>query len=114
WLLRLLEQVREEHGSPPLWVAARLDEENRRRDAVAPMLALLEQIRERVDDKTWGLIVDFEGRSSREVVTSIEIGLELGFDHGRTSALIEAEDVSGTQPRSWSRGSRTVDLLGDT
>lgn len=61
-LLRLLEQAREERGSPPLWdvVAARLDEENRRRDAVAPTLGLLDQIRERVDDETWGLIVDFE------------------------------------------------------
>lgn len=41
-----------------------------------------------------GLIVDFEWRSSREVVTGIAIGLVLGFDHGRTSALIEAEDLS--------------------
>jgi hypothetical protein len=39
-LQRLLEQAREEWGSPPLWdvVAARLDEGNRRRDAVARML----------------------------------------------------------------------------
>jgi hypothetical protein len=113
-LLRLLEQAREERGSPPLWdvVAARLDEENRRRDAVAPMLDLLDQIRERVDDETWGLIVDFEWHSSREVVTGIEIGLELGFDHGRMSALIEAEDVSGNAATVLI--ARLADLLGDT
>jgi hypothetical protein len=64
--------------SPPLWdvVAARLDEANRQQDAVAPMLEILDKVRERVDDETWGLIVDFEWHSSREVVTGIEIGLE--------------------------------------
>lgn len=37
-LLRLIEQAREERGSPPLWdvVAARLDEANRQQDAVEP------------------------------------------------------------------------------
>lgn len=60
-------------------------------------LATVDKIRERVDDETWGLIVDFEWGSAREVVTGIEIGLELGYDHGRMSALVEAqaEDVPG-------------------
>lgn len=113
-LLRLIEQAREDRGSPPLWdvVAARLDEANRQRDAVAPMLDLLDQIRERVDDETWGLIVDFEWCSSREVVTGIEIGLELGFDHGRMSALVEAEDVS--RNAAMVLVARLADLLGDT
>lgn len=83
-----------------------------RHEAVAPMLGLLDQIRERVDDETWGLIVDFEWRSSREVVTGIEIGLELGFDHGRTSALVEAEEVSGKPATILV--ARLADLLGDT
>jgi hypothetical protein len=58
--------------------------------------------------------VDFEWHSSREVVTGIEIGLELGFDHGRTSALIEAqaEDVSGNAATALVV--RLADLLGDT
>jgi len=74
-LLRLLEGAREQRGSPPLWdaVAARLDDETRRRDVVAPMLRLLDQIHERVDDETWQLILDFEWRSSREVVTGVEV-----------------------------------------
>ncbi|MEM9462405.1 MAG: hypothetical protein AAGF11_50115 [Myxococcota bacterium] len=115
-LLRLIEQAREERGSPPLWdvVAARLDEANRQQDAVAPRLNLLDRIRERVDDKTWGLIVDFEWGSAREVVTGIEIGLELGFDHGRMSALVEAqaEDMSGLAATALV--ARLADLLGDT
>jgi len=76
------------------------------------MLDLLDQIRERVDDETWGLIVDFEWRSSREVVTGIEIGLELGFNHGRTSAVVEAEDVSGNAATVLV--ARLADLPGDT
>lgn len=76
------------------------------------MLEILDKIRERVNDETWGLIVDFEWHSSREVVTGIEIGLELGFDHGRMSALIEAEDVSGKAAKVLI--ARLADLLGDT
>jgi hypothetical protein len=106
-------------NSPPLWdvVAARLDEEYRRRDAVAPMLDLLDQIRERVNDETWGLIVDrglrlaFR-RARREVVSGIEIGLELGVDHGRASALVEAEEVSGNAATILV--ARLAGLLGDT
>lgn len=115
-LLRIIEQAREERGPPPLWdvVAARLDEANRQQDAVAPKLDLLDKIRERVDDETWGLIVDFEWGSAREVVTGIEIGLKLGFDHGKMSALMEAqaEDVSG--PGATALVAKLADLLGDT
>ncbi|MEN8184844.1 MAG: hypothetical protein ABFS46_20170 [Myxococcota bacterium] len=75
---------------------------------------MLDKIRERVDNETWGLIVDFEWRSSREVVTGIEIGLELGFDHGRMSALmeVETEDVPGKAATALV--ARLADLLGDT
>lgn len=41
-------------------VAARLDEATRQQDAVAARLDPLDKIRERVDDETWRLIVDFE------------------------------------------------------
>lgn len=107
-LLRLLEQAREQRGSPPLWdaVAARLDEEDRRRDAVEPMLRLLDQIRERVDDQTWRLILDFEWRSSHEVVAGVEVGLELGYDHGRAAALVEAQAVPGEAARGLRRSER--------
>lgn len=113
-LLRLLEGAREQRGSPPLWdaVAARLDDETRRRDVVAPMLRLLDQIHERVDDETWQLILDFEWRSSREVVTGVEVGLKLGYDHGRAAALLEAQRVPGSAARDLE--GRLADLLGDT
>ena len=47
-------------------------------------------------------------------MTGIEIGLELGFDHGRMSALMEAqaEDVLG--PEATALVARLADLLGDT
>lgn len=109
-LLRLLEGAREQRGSPPLWdaVAARLDDETRRRDVVAPMLRLLDQIHERVDDETWQLILDFEWRSSREVVTGVEVGLKLGYDHGRAAALLEAQRVLGCSTAHGLRGLRVA------
>jgi hypothetical protein len=112
-LLRLLEQAREQRGSPPLWdaVAARLDEEDRRRDTVGPMLHLLDQIHERVDDQTWQLILDFERRTSHEIVSCVEVGLELGYDHGRTSALMQAQPGQGKATKVLTE--RLADLLGD-
>ena len=64
-----LERAREQRGSPPLWdaVARRLDAEERQRDVIAPMLLLLEQIRERVDDETWGLVETNQGYHSPSV-----------------------------------------------
>lgn len=113
-LLRLLEQGREQRGSPPLWdaVAARLDEEDRRCDSVASMLRLLDQIHERVDDQTWQLILDFEWRTSHEIVSGVEVGLELGYDHGRTSALMQAQPGQGNGAKVLTE--QLADLLGDT
>jgi len=95
-LLHLLEHAREQRGSPPLWdaVVALLDEEDRRRDAVTATLALLERIRERVDDQTWQLVLDFERHASQEVLGAVEVGLELGYDQ-----------PTRTIPRSSSRSS---------
>lgn len=113
-LLRLLEQAREQRGSPPLWdaVAARLDEEDRRGNTVAAALALLERIRERVDDQTWQLILDFEHHTSHEVVSGVEVGFELGYDHGRTTALLQAQPGQGDAGKVLTE--RLADLLGDT
>ena len=113
-LLRLLEHAREQRGSPPLWdaVAARLDSEGRQRDALAPMHRLLDQIRERVDDETWGLILDFEWRSCREIMAGVEVGLDLGYSHGRTAALMDAEYVP--EDAAGVLAGRLADLLGDT
>lgn len=113
WSTRL-EQAREQRGSPPLWdaVARRLDAAERQRDVVAPMLRLLEQIRERVDDETWGLILDFEWRSANEIMAGVEIGLELGYDHGRASAIVATECVPGDAGNVLM--GRLADLLGDT
>lgn len=74
-------------------MAARQDEDDRRRDVVAPMLRLLDEIRGRVDEETWKLILDFEWRSSQDVVTGVEVGLELGYGHGRAAALVDGQDV---------------------
>ena len=113
-LLRLLEQAREQRGSPPLWdaVAARLDEEDRRGNTVAAALALLERIRERVDDQTWQLILDFEHHTSHEVVSGVEVGFELGYDHGRTTALLQAQPGQGDAGKVLTE--RLAELLGDT
>lgn len=75
------------------------------------MLRLLDQIRERVDDQTWRLILDFEWRSSHEVVAGVEVGLELGYDHGRAAALVEAQAVPGDAARVLTE--RLADLIGD-
>lgn len=115
-LMRQLDQAREQRGSPPLWdaVAARFDSEDRQREFVAPMLRLLDQIRERVDDETWGLIVDFEWRSAREVMAGIEVGLELGYENGRATALVEAQSASIPGNAAQALRERLADLLGDT
>lgn len=112
-LLRLLEQAREERGSPPLWdaVVARLDERDRRRNAIAPVLRLLDQIRERVDDQTWKLVLDFEWHASQEVLGAVEVGLELGYDHGRTAVLLQAQPGQGDGAKVLT--DRLADLLGD-
>lgn len=93
-------------------VTARLDEEDRRRDAVAATLTLLDRIRERVDDQTWQLILDFERHASQEVVSGVEVGLELGYDHGRTTALLHAQPGQGGAAKVLTE--RLADLLGDT
>lgn len=113
-LLRLLEQAREQRGSPSLWdaVAARLDAEDRRRDVVAPMSDLLQQIQERVDDETWRLVLDLELRFSSEVMAGVEVGMELGYEHGRAAVLLDAERVPGNAARALT--GRLADLLGDT
>ena len=113
-LLRLLEQAREHRGSPSLWdaVVARLDAEDRRRDAVAPMSELLHQIQQRVDDETWRLVLDLELRFSSEVVAGVEVGMELGYEHGRAAVLLDAERVPGSAAKALT--GRLADLLGDT
>lgn len=113
-LLRALEQAREQRGSPPLWdaVAARLDSEERQREIVAPMLGVLDQIRERVDDETWKLLLDYEWRSCQEIMAGVEVGLELGYDNGQAAALVAAEHVPGEA--AGVLAGRLADLLGDT
>ena len=113
-VLRALEHARERRGSRSLWdaVADRLDSEERRRNIVAPMNRLLDQIRERVDNETWRLLVDFEWRSSCEIVAGVEVGLELGYNHGRVAALVEAEPVPGDAARILA--GKLADVLGDT
>ncbi|MCX4239407.1 hypothetical protein [Paraliomyxa miuraensis] len=76
------------------------------------MLRLLDQIRERVDDETWGLILDFERRSSGEIMAGIEVGLELGYANGRATALVEAQHAPGHAAKMLQ--GRLADLLGDT
>src|SRR5690606_24301186 len=101
-------------GSPSLWdaVAARLDAEDRWRDAVAPMSELLDQIQQRVDDETWRLVLDLELRFSSEVMAGVEVGMELGYEHGRAAVLLDAERVPGSAARTLT--GRLADLLGDT
>lgn len=113
-LLRLLERAREERGSPSMWdaVAARLDAEDRQRKVVAPMSDLLHRIQERVDDTTWGLVLELEMHFASEVMAGVETGIELGYEHGRAMALLDAERVPGNAARALT--GRLADLLGDT
>lgn len=113
-LPRLLERAREERGSPSLWdaVAARLDAEDRQRKVVAPMSALLRRIQKRVDDTTWGLVLELEMHFASEVMAGIEVGIELGYEHGRATVLLDAERVPGNAARALT--GRLADLLGDT
>ncbi|MCX4239759.1 hypothetical protein [Paraliomyxa miuraensis] len=113
-LMRLLEQAREQRGSPSLWdeVAARLDSEDRERDFLTPMRGVLDQIRERVDDETWRLVLDFEWRSLSEIMAGVEVGLDLGYSHGRAAALVDAEHIPGDV--AGVLAGRLTDLLGDT
>ena len=76
------------------------------------MLRLLDQIRDRVDDETWGLILDFEWRSANEIMTGVEIGLELGYDHGRATAIIATECMPGDADNMLM--GKLADLLVDT
>jgi len=107
-LLRLLEQAREERGSPLLWdaVVARLDELDRQRDAVSSSLRLLDQIRERVDDQTWQLVLDFERHAGHDVLSGVETGLELGYHHGKAAALLQAQQGPGGKARASRSGSQ--------
>ncbi|MEX1361940.1 MAG: hypothetical protein AB1Z98_02375 [Nannocystaceae bacterium] len=102
WSTRV-ERAREQRGLPPLWdaVARRFDAEERQRDAITPMLLLLEKIRERVDDETWRLILDFEWRSMEEIMAGVEIGLEVGYDHGRAAAMMDKDSRGDHHDESW-------------
>ena len=113
-LVRMIEYAREQRGSPSLWdaVAVRLDAEERMREVVAPMLRLLDQIHERVDDETWRLIRDFEERCIQEIMAGVEVGLELGYDHGRATALVDTNRGSGSAANILTE--RFIDLVGDT
>ncbi|MEM9455825.1 MAG: hypothetical protein AAGF11_16715 [Myxococcota bacterium] len=48
------------------------------------------------------------------VGSGIEIGLELGFDHGRMSAIVETEAKDASGPAATALVARLADLLGDT
>jgi hypothetical protein len=91
---------------------ARLDEQDRRHDAVAPTLRLLDQIHERVDDQTWQLVLDFERHACHEVLSGVETGLELGYHHGKAAALLQAQQAHGGKAKGLAE--RFADLLGDT
>lgn len=97
-----------------IWEAihARLDGEQHRGVFVAPMANLLDQLRERVDDQAWTLILDLEMRAGLEVMTGVQIGLELGYERGRAAALVETQ----REPDDATQGlrGRLVELLGDT
>lgn len=112
-LVRMIEHAREQRGSPSLWdaVAVRLDAEERKRENVAPMLRALDQIRERVDDETWRLVLDFEGRCINEIMAGVEVGLELGYDHGRATALVDTNRGSGSAASVLTE--RFIDVVGD-
>lgn len=97
-----------------IWEAihARLDGEQHRGVFVAPMTNLLDQLRERVDDEAWTLILDLELRAGLEVMTGVQIGLELGYERGRAAALVEIQRVPGDATNALRR--RLVELIGDT
>ncbi|MCX4247515.1 hypothetical protein [Paraliomyxa miuraensis] len=65
-----------------------------------------------MDDQTWQLILDFEHHTSHEVVSGVEVGFELGYDHGRTTALLQAQPGQGDVAKVLTE--RLADLLGDT
>ena len=72
-----------------IWEAihARLDGEEHRGVFVAPLTNLLDQIRERVDEQTWDLVLDVELRAGLEVMAGVQIGLELGYERGRAAVV---------------------------
>jgi len=113
-VLRALEHAREQRGSPSLWdqVAARLDSEDRQRDFLSPMRSVLDQIRERVDDETWSLVLDFEWRSLHEIMAGVEVGFDLGYGQGLAAARVDAPLVSGDAAEVLA--GRFTDVLGDT
>ncbi|MEX1363060.1 MAG: hypothetical protein AB1Z98_08035 [Nannocystaceae bacterium] len=76
------------------------------------MTQLLDQIRERVDEQTWSLILDLELRAGLEVSRGAQIGLELGYERGRAAALVKAEGMPGHGASALD--SRLADLLADT
>lgn len=82
-----------------IWEAidARLDGDEHRNLYVAPLAKLLDQIRERVDDETWSLVLEIELRAGQEVMAGTQIGLEVGYERGRATALLESQGVPGTE-----------------
>ncbi|MEX1367253.1 MAG: hypothetical protein AB1Z98_29270 [Nannocystaceae bacterium] len=76
------------------------------------MARLLEQLRDRVDDRTWSLILDLELRAGLEVSTAVEIGLELGYERGRAAALMD--DPNGPGRTSSALADKLAELLADT
>lgn len=93
-------------------IYARLEADELQCVTVAPMAELLEQIRERVDRKTWKLVLELERRAGLELTAGVEIGLELGYERGRTAALVEDQRGSGTATGALRR--KLADLLADT
>lgn len=96
-----------------IWEAidARLDGDEHRRLYVAPLSSLLDQVRERVDDETWRLILEIEQRAGQEVMAGTQIGLEMGYERGRAMALMEAQGVPGTATSG--PAGKLADLLAD-
>lgn len=81
-----------------IWEAieARLDGDEHRGLYVAPLAELLDEVRKRVDDETWSLVLQIEQRAGQEVMAGAEIGLEMGYERGRATALLHAQGVPGT------------------
>lgn len=65
-----------------------------------------------MDDETWRLLLDFEWRSYQEVMAAVEVGLELGYNHGRAAALVATSPIPGNAASVFAE--RLADFLGDT
>lgn len=93
-------------------IYARLEAEEQRQVLVPPMDEILGRIRERVDGETWKLVLELERRAGLEATTGVEVGLELGYERGRTAALVEARRRPGSATGVLRR--RLADLLADS